>query len=146
MGDDIRYRPSRVLAPLLASAAILLMGTAFCVAIILAFGEAKPVPVAIAVGSGLGVGILLWLLRDRPTAEKRGWFAWIAGRKPVDEQELYRVAVIRHKHGLGERRPPTLEELREIKDPTRTWVPRGGTGRQPPPGDGDSSSAERPPP
>lgn len=124
MGDDLRYRPNRMIAPLMATAAILLMGTAFCVALIFAFGEAKPVPVAIAVGSAVGFGILLWLLRDRPTAEKRGWFAWIKRRGAQDEQDFFRVAMIRRQQKFGDNRPPTLDELREIKDPTRTWVPR----------------------
>ena len=57
MGEDLKYRPNRVIAPLLATAVMLLLGTAFCVAIILAFGEAKPIPVAIAVGVVLLGGI-----------------------------------------------------------------------------------------
>lgn len=123
MGDNLNYRPNRTLAPLLATAAILLMGTAFCIAIIFAFGEAKPIPVAIAIGSAIGFGILMWLLRDKPTAEKRNWFAWVSRKKDHAEQDAYRVAVIRHKHNYGDNRPPTLDELRELKDPTRTWVP-----------------------
>ncbi|MFV0442527.1 MAG: hypothetical protein ACK5Q5_03045 [Planctomycetaceae bacterium] len=129
MGDDLRYRPSRSVAPLMAAAFVLLMGTAFCVALLMAFDGGSPIPVAIAVGSAVGFGLLMWLLRDRPEAGKRNWFAWVNRRGQDAEQAMYRVAVIRHKHSLGDKRPPTLDELRELKDPTRTWVPRRDRGR-----------------
>jgi hypothetical protein len=128
MGDEIRFRPSRMIAPLLATAVILLLGTAFCIAIVLAFGEAKPVPIAVASGSMLAFALLLWSWRDRPRAEKRGWFTWVMSRNRSGEQASYKLAVIRSKHHYGQNRPPTLESLRELKDPTRTWVPRKGHG------------------
>ena len=133
MKDPLQIRPSRVLAPLLATAAILLMGTAFVVAIILGFGEAKPIPIAIAVGCGFTVGLLLWLLRDKPEAKQRHWFAWVSSRRGVPEPPAYRLAIIRQKLEFGKKQPPTLEELREMKDPTRTWVPHRSRNMQSPP-------------
>lgn len=123
MGKEIRIRPSKMIAPLLATAVILLLGTSFCIAIVLSFGEARPVPIAVASASALAFALLLWSWRDRPQAEQRGLFAWMRNRRRAAEPGTYRLGVIRRKQEFGQRQPPTLEELRELKDPTRTWVP-----------------------
>ena len=123
MGDDLHFRPNRMIAPLMATAVILLLGTAFCVAIILAFGEARPLPIAIAVGSAATFALIIWSLRDKPEARKRQWFGWLARREQDHERKLYRVAAVQRKLEYGKNQPPTLEQLRELKDPTRTWVP-----------------------
>ena len=133
MGDNLQFRPNRMIAPLMATAVILLLGTAFCVAIILAFGEARPVPIGIAIGSAVGFAVLMWSLRDKPEARKRRWFAWLTRRPGDDERKFYRVAALQRRLEYGKNKPPTLEQLRELKDPTRTWVPakdRREDGRQ----------------
>jgi hypothetical protein len=73
--------------------------------------------------------MMLWSWRDRPQAEQRGLFAWLLQRRRTPEQSSYRLAVIRHKHQYGQNEPPTLERLRENRDPTRTWVPMRGAQR-----------------
>lgn len=127
MKDHIPVRPSKMIAPLLATAIILLIGTAFCIAILLAFGEGKPLPIAVAIGSALLFGMLLWSWRDRPQAEKRGLIAWMLQRNQQPELASYRLGVIRHKQEYGRNQPPTVEQLRDLKDPTRTWVPHQGS-------------------
>lgn len=123
MGDDLRFRPDRMIAPLMATAIVLLGGTASCIAIVLVFGEAKPVLVGIAIACALGFGLILWSLRDRPANQQRSLFAWVLQRRSPPEHVSYRLMVIRQKLRYGENQPPTLEKLREQQDATRTWVP-----------------------
>ncbi len=131
MGDDLRFRPSRMVAPLLATLITLVLGTAFCIVIVLGAGEARPGPILVAVGGALGFGLMLWSWRDRPQANQRNLFGWMISRRHRAEQSSYRLSVIRHKHQYGQNQPPTLDQIREIKDPTRTWVPTRGTGDTP---------------
>lgn len=67
--------------------------------------------------------LLIWLLRDRPDGTLRDSFAWLS-RKPAEasvdyEPQLKQVKRVRY----GTNRPPTAEELRDLKEGDRNWVP-----------------------
>jgi hypothetical protein len=138
MMDHIPVKPSRSIAPLLATCLVLLGGVTSCIAIIFAFGDARPVPIAIALACVLGVGLMLWLFRDKPEAKGRSMYSWLSRRDKRVQTEYALKKVQRTLEEYGQRQPPTLEELRELRDDTRTWVPshlpgRGSHGGQPQP-------------
>ncbi len=126
MGDPLQFRPDRNFAPLLATAIVLVGGVVVCVGIMLAAGEVKPVPVALAVGFGVAMGMVLWSLREKPVVQRRSWFAWVAHGRGRKQRTTYELRILHPRKQYGQNRPPTLEELREMQDATRTWVPSGG--------------------
>lgn len=133
MSDPLQIKPDRNFAPLLATSVVLLGGVTVCLGIMYGSGgDVQPLPVAITVGVGLGMGILLWSLRDRPQAQRRSWFAWVGFGQSRKQRLSYEMRIVHPKVTYGDKQPPTLEELREIQDATRTWVPAAGrTNRRP---------------
>jgi hypothetical protein len=119
----LAIQPDRRAAPLIATAFVLLGGAAACLGIIFAFGEAKPVPIAIACGSIVGLAVVLWLLRDKPEAKQRHWFSWVLARNARPARSSYRPKAAPQAQQFGTNRPPTVEEVRELKSDLRTWVP-----------------------
>jgi len=77
----------------------------------------------VAIAGSIFTLLMVWLLRDRPNGSLRDSFAWLS-RKPVDGQVDYEPQV---KHAgrvrYGTNRPPTAEEVRDLKDGDRNWVP-----------------------
>jgi hypothetical protein len=67
--------------------------------------------------------MMVWLLRDRPTGSLRESFAWLS-RKPAEAPLDYEPKAKRPERvRYGTNRPPTAEELRDMKDGDRNWVP-----------------------
>jgi hypothetical protein len=121
---------------LIATAFVLLGGLAACIGITFAFGQARPVPIAIACGSMIGLAAVLWLLREKPEAQRRHWFGWVFDRHARPARTTYNLKAAPHACEYGTNRPPTAEEVRELKSDLKTWVPsqtRAGRYRANPP-------------
>lgn len=131
MADPLGQRPNRNIAPFLA-AMVLLGGVGACVGIMLISGETGPAPIGVAVGGAFAFGLLLWSLRDRPVAQQRSWYSWVFHR-PRQRHVSVEVRSIRPRAQFGTNQPPTLEQLKQLKDDTRTWVPSQGRGGRPSP-------------
>jgi hypothetical protein len=129
MKDHIPVKPDRNFAPLLASFLVLLGGLIACVVIVFAGGGMKPELIMMVVGLTLGFGLLLWLLRDKPEAQRRSLYSLMFHR-PKKVHHEYSIKRVQRERASEERRPPTLEELREMRDQTRTWVPSSSRYRR----------------
>jgi hypothetical protein len=76
-----------------------------------------------AIAGSLFTLLVVWLLRDRPEGSLRESFAWLS-RKPAEAPVDYEPKVKRAERvRYGTNRPPTAEELRDLKDGDRNWVP-----------------------
>lgn len=126
MGDPLPFKPDRNFAPLLATFLVLVGGVTVCLGIMFAAGEASPMPAAVAVGFGVAMGMLLWSLREKPVVQRRSWFAWVSHGRGRKQRTTYELRILHPRVQYGQNRPPTLEELREMQDATRTWVPASG--------------------
>ncbi len=120
---NLQPGPNRNFAPLLATFCVLVGGVIACAAIVLAAGEFHPRPILIAAGSMVGLIILIWLLRDRPEARKRDWYAWVKHRNARPARSVYEIRKTRAPVEYGTNAPPTLDDLREARENIKTWVP-----------------------
>jgi len=83
-----------------------------------------PGAVWICAGAGfLFILLLVWLLRDKPQGTMRESFGWLSRRKAepmVDYQPKLQRA---DRPRYGTNHPPTADEIRDLKDGDRNWVP-----------------------
>jgi hypothetical protein len=119
----LQFRSDRRAATLLATAVVLLGGLSSCIAILLVFAEGRAVPLTIAIGSSIALAILIWAIRERTESRQKQWFAWVFHRGARPARVVYEARKLspgQQREGNG---PPTLEQLREIKQNVNTWVP-----------------------
>ena len=131
MSQPDRSLGSKAVA-LLATAWILFLGGAICVALVLAFSP-TPDQTLKRLGVGLGgMALLAFLLRDRRgETSLRQRFLWVSSHRATSDKSAYRPA---RQSGEPSRPescgPPTVESIRELKDGLNTWVPsRSAAGR-----------------
>jgi hypothetical protein len=106
---------------LLASWFTLIGGTFCCVFILLASSADKRQVLLVLIGAAVAATVLPWLFRDR----KRDGGAWLWRRKTRKTRyRLSRKVEVEHPINVVPNRPPTAQELREMKSLNNTWVPR----------------------
>ena len=83
-----------------------------------------PGTVWLAAGGGFVVILLLiWVLRDKPQGTQREIFSWLS-RRPAEPQVNYEPKLIQaERTRYGTNRPPSVDEIRELKEGDRNWVP-----------------------
>jgi hypothetical protein len=119
-----KFRSSRNSGGVFASTVVL---TLFTFGVIVAGSAAFPrqpgMVWLIAIGGAILSLLIVWLLRDRPDGSLRDSFAWLS-RKPREASIDYQPQVKRpDRVRYGTNRPPTAEELRDMKEGDRNWVP-----------------------
>jgi hypothetical protein len=127
MWENMKFRTDRNAGGLLASTIVLTVAFlgALMVAL-LAFPRDPRIPWLIGGGIVLFILLFVWLLRDRPANSMRDSFGWLMGRKRVKLYPEYEPRLIKgDPHRYGTNHPPTLDEIREVKDEStsRNWVP-----------------------
>jgi hypothetical protein len=109
---------------LLATTIVVVGGTAACLVVILPFASKPFWPMTIVVAGVLGLAFLTWLLSEAPKNRLLdSEFFWLTRRVPKTEREY--VPRIRRSRKTGTNQPPTLEQVRNLKENTSTWVPSG---------------------
>lgn len=124
MGNNYKFRSDRNSGGLFASTVVL---TIFVFGLIIVGSVAFPrdpgTVWAVAGGGFLLILLLVWLLRDRPQGSLRERFNWLSrppAEAPLDYQpEVKRPERVRY----GTNRPPTADEIRDLKEGDRNWVP-----------------------
>lgn len=129
--------PGRSAAGWLATCLVVLGGSLGCLVIIFA-GASDPVPGLVGfAGAFTCLLLLLWLLREKPKNEVRTQhMLWLFRREPPAPRTQY--AVRRQppsQQPAGHaNRPPTADEVRQLKDDPHNWIPARGASRQRQPG------------
>ena len=94
--------------------------------IIMASGSDPIRPLLILAGCMVPVWFILWLLRDGPRNRSlKDHCFWLLRRKS-HEPEIRWEAIRRKRRSqveYGTRKPPTVEEIRNLAQETNTWVP-----------------------
>ncbi|MCA8997242.1 MAG: hypothetical protein KDA80_09650 [Planctomycetaceae bacterium] len=123
MAGNHGIRPDKRSGPLLASALVVFLG-GLGVAIIMAAGGADPAAGLTIFGAGLGLIFCLALLgRAVPSTTLSDLYGWVTSKdsRPAVDYEPRAVGQRRHEYGTN--RPPTAEEVREMKESPNCWVP-----------------------
>ncbi|MEW4528879.1 hypothetical protein [Maioricimonas sp. JC845] len=140
MGSRFDSRPSRVAAPLLATTFVILGGAIACTGVVLVFSREPAVPLMIVGGIAVGLGLMAVLFRERPTGGSRSVMSWVFSRNARPAHVDYRPVIRKPRwQQFGTNAPPSPDEIRELKDTDRNWVPsntRAGRRSQRRPQDG----------
>jgi hypothetical protein len=119
---------------MLAVIIVLAGGLSTCLAIVL--GSSRE-PVRPALATVLGFVLVGWFLfqlqvkRERTLLENvKLWLSSTDRSRPTETYRLKRIVPASKKLPLGSNQPPTVEQIREIKQINARWVQRGGS--QPP--------------
>lgn len=112
---------------MLATSVVFGAGFLLCAFIALAFNSDPTKPLLLVSGAFGAVLLFLWLLR--PKSQNRfleGGGFWLWGGRKEDNALNYTPRLIkpRPEDGYGTNKPPTLEELREMRETSaNAWVP-----------------------
>ena len=124
MGNSYNFRSQRNSGGVFASTVVL---TIFVFGMIVVGSVAfprDPGTVWLAAGGGFVIILLLvWVLRDKPQGTQREMFSWLSRRKaeqPLDYEPKLRRE---NRPRYGTNRPPTVDEIRDLKEGDRNWVP-----------------------
>lgn len=124
MGNNYKYRSDRNSGGLFASTVVLTIAVFGGIMVAYSAFSADPWTVwGIGICAALLILLMNWLLRDRPAGTLRESFGWLSQKNPepkIDyEPKLVRAERVRY----GTKRPPTAEEIRDLKEGDRNWVP-----------------------
>ena len=112
----------------LATCFTLAGGTLACLTLAILFLEEPLLPLVRIVGISAVLSLVFWLLRTRHENRSRvGLIAWLI-RAQDSANHVVAMRVSKKPTAVpvhyGTNTPPSAEELRELADDTRTWVPR----------------------
>ena len=118
----------RTATALLATTYVLLTGLAVCLFIVFTTADRQISPswAATCVAGAIGLWFLCWMLRDRRTnASSLTNVAWLGRREEPVPAAAYKPRRRRSRisDAPAGNRPPTVEQLRELSDNVKTWVP-----------------------
>ena len=71
----------------------------------------------------VGLTAIFSLIRACTSVNVRGQYLWVFGRKTSAEPEYEPKRATRTVQAYGDNRPPTVEEVRDMKDGLHNWVP-----------------------
>ncbi|REJ88845.1 MAG: hypothetical protein DWQ34_21530 [Planctomycetota bacterium] len=131
--EQFKYRSDRNSGGLLASTIVLTVGFLGCLVIgVLAYPDQPVVPIVVCGGVLMFLLLFVWMFRDAPAVTQRDRFRWLSRRSdavPAADYEPRRIdSSDSRPQRYGTQRPPTPEELRELKDSDRNWVPSNTRG------------------
>lgn len=124
MGNSYKFRSERNAAALFATTVVLTIAVFGALVVGAIAFPRDPGIVWLLGGGGFGLALLVvLLLRERPEGSLRQQFGWMS-RKPPTADVDYEPRVIRSEPArFGTNRPPTVEQIRDLKDTDRNWVP-----------------------
>ena len=125
MSDNFKYRSDRNVGPVLAASIVITLGGG-CLLVLgsFAFPRDLHIPILIAAAFILGALFVIWQLQDRPKSTLRERFSWIGSKRHREGINEYEPKIVRESaRRYGTRRPPTLDDVRDLKDSPTNWVP-----------------------
>lgn len=129
MTHDFDVKPSRRTGSILAATLVLVVGTVGG-AIFTGTATHNSEHVTFCVVGGLlTIIVMLWLTSSRPGSFLADRVNWILARHR-DESLTYlpEVRTPQQRQHFGTNAPPTVDEVRELKEGMNTWVPSKKTG------------------
>ena len=124
MPENMKFRSSRNSGSLLASAIVLMVGfLGVTVVTVLAFPQNPWAPWGVAAGMLFVIMLFVWAFRDKPEATLRERFRWLSRKQDAVVPDYTPRRRRSRTDDDGPKRPPTLDEIRELKDTDRNWVP-----------------------
>ncbi len=118
---------------LLATTFVVFGGAAVCALIATAFSS-RPSERALTLGAVFAAMLLLlWVLRERPRNElKETRYFWLLRRRPKRQKTVVEIRFQRPRKPTqyGTNRPPTAEQIRELRENVNTWVPASAPPRR----------------
>ena len=125
MWKDVKYRSDRNVGPVVGACIVFILG-GLCAMVVggLAYPRDTRIPVLIAVGMLFAAFLFVWLTQTGPRSTMRERFSWIGSKRHREgigkyEPQLMRQRPVRY----GTNRPPTIDEIRDLKDGPTNWVP-----------------------
>lgn len=129
MAGRFNSGPNRYAGSLFAATVVIFLG-AFAGAGIFAAGGGDPVIALVILGVGLTAIPLLVRLAGSTSSGSASAFNWVFSREARPAED-YTPRYRRSRRAAGgENHPPTLDEIRDIKDELRTWVPSSSPTRR----------------
>lgn len=119
----------RYATALLATTYVIVAGLGICALIVVtSANEAEMVRLLVmCVGCAVGLWTLAWMLRDRRTnVSALSNVVWLAHRGKRRSATAYRPRTRcgpRQAVPIGSNSPPTVEQIRELSENVKTWVP-----------------------
>lgn len=123
MPGDFRPSSNRLSGSILAATLVFLVG-GLGVAFIVAAGGGDPVGALVFLG-GLGVLLFLfaWFLRRAGRISPLEYYSWMFSKVDRSDAGYSPRRKVGGPVSFGTNRPPSVEEVRELKESPRTWVP-----------------------
>ena len=122
MLENMKFRSSNQSGSWAAASMIFSVGLfGLAASSMLAFRQIPQVPVYVLTAGG-AVAILMLVLRVRPELPSRCLWLFARGRQSTGNEYVPRI-IKTVPTVFGTNHPPTLDEVRELKDSLRTWVP-----------------------
>lgn len=121
---------SRLAGPMLASGLVFLLG-ALGTAFIASAGGGNPLIGGVILGGGLLAFVLFWLILSLLFRSATGGaYRWVFSKQSRPELPYEPQRRKTRQDSYGTNRPPSADELRELKDSPRTWIPSNSRRRR----------------
>ncbi len=130
MTHDFDVKPSRRSGSILAATLVLVVGTVGASIFTGTATHNTEYTLACIVGCIVAVVVMLWLTSSRPGSFLADQVNWILARHR-DESLTYlpEIRTSQRRQHFGTNAPPTVDDVRELKEGMNTWVPSKRTGR-----------------
>lgn len=123
MPGDFKNTHNKFSGSILASTLVFFIG-GLGVAIVVASSGGNPIWTFAAVGLVLGLFLLLnWLISTTSATSLRDCYRWAFSKRVRPEPEYEPRRKAERAARYGEKGPPSADDLKELKDGTRSWVP-----------------------
>jgi len=122
MAGNYQYRPDRRSGPLLASTLVLFLGAIAAAVVTTASGKSPVVGICIFVAFAAMTPVFLWMLRATPQQTVGSLYIWLRSRETKPKTD-YQPRPVRAQRTYGTNRPPSTEQLKDLKDGPNNWVP-----------------------
>jgi hypothetical protein len=125
MWNDFKFRSDRNVGPVVGACIVFMLGgLCFLVVGSLAYPQDNRIPVLIALGFLFGAFSFVWLTQTGPRSTMRERFSWIGSKRHREGIGKYEPQLIRQRPvRYGTKQPPTIDEIRDLKDSPTNWVP-----------------------
>jgi hypothetical protein len=124
MGNSYKFRSDRNSGGLFASTVVLTLFVFGGIVVGSVAFPRDPGTVWLVAGGGfLFILLMVWLLRDRPQGTLRESFSWMSRRSSEPSVDYEPRVIKAERSRYGTNRPPTAEEIRDLKEGDRNWVP-----------------------
>jgi len=122
MAGQFQFRPDRRSGPLLASTLVLFLGAIAAAVVTTASGKSPYFGLLIFAAFAAVVPICVIFLRVTPQRTLTSLYGWIQSRNTQPKTD-YQLRTVRTTRAYGTNRPPSVDDLKDLKDGPNNWVP-----------------------